>query len=202
MFKFIEGIEIAQLKILKHEGKIEYVYYKSSEGINKRRILGFEVLEDEEGVLLQLSATKVLCSKFSIDWEETAKLIKEDKMEKIEVRSWEDLERYVICKDVAITEKKEQRRYYRGCVFKVNSLENCVKIFNSLGGNFKYIEIEVIDTLEKWEIFQERIALGNVYYDRTQKNFIILSDKNHFSTGIRDIEEEYNVDLKILKEKK
>ena len=121
-------------------------------------------------------------------------------MEKTIVKSWEDLEKYIIHKD--------EYRYtlcwnFIDIEIRKTDLESAVKILNALGKKLEYKEIEVIDTLEKWEEFQYILAKKSIYYNRVSKIFFrIEEDKCIEGYGIERIEEKYNINLKILEVKK
>ena len=130
------------------------------------------------------------------------------KKDKIIVRNWVDLNRYV--RGDKLNQNYELKFNNVLLTFVFLDLEKAVKVLNVLGGNFEYVEVEVIDTLEKWEEFQEKICRFSYVYDRVLGVFIEMradNDDGNFvdiidgDVTVKKIEEKYNVDLKILKEK-
>ena len=123
-----------------------------------------------------------------------------NKTETIVVKDWDDLDSYII--------NGSEYRYtlsWNLIDFEIpkTDLKNAVKILNALGQTLEYKEIEVIDTLEKWEEFQTSISKNKcLYYNRAAKDFFEL----HFDVekieyfSIEFIEETHDVELKILKE--
>ena len=86
-----------------------------------------------------------------------------------------------------------------------------------VGTNKKYYYIEtgeifepvvIIDTLKKWEWFQEKISKDALFYDRNNKGFINLKKNDEDmlievideNLSLNYIEKLLNVDLKILKQ--
>lgn len=125
--------------------------------------------------------------------------------EKIVIREWKDLGdclRLNLGTIISVKYSDVDMSFLGG------QLEKAVKVLNSLGGNFEYKPVEVIDTLEKWEKFQEKICRFSYVYDRVLGVFIEMradNDNESFvdiidgDVTVKKIEEKYNVDLKILK---
>ena len=120
-------------------------------------------------------------------------------MEKIIVRGLRELRKYR-------AGKVSDFLNYNGLIILAScKVELIVKAFNSVGGNFEYKPVEVIDTLKKWEEFQKMISSDGILYDRDNNDFVdISSDKTEsgdwYQIQTEKIESKYNVDLQILKE--
>ena len=217
MYKFTKDKEMKELKELFEKGMINK--FKSSENIwhnielfDTKQIFVDDTRKIVDVVNVVISGFWCFNSK-AINWEETAKLVKsdvdkEEKMEKILVRSWEDL------KNVKGKMEVEQKGDFMNVCYYLfslktfkskNGLEKMIKALNALGGNFEYQEVEVIDTYEKWEEFQKDINKEGLIYSRESKVFVkvkilsmgyITSSKHQ---TIEEIEKQFNVDLQILR---
>ena len=80
------------------------------------------------------------------------------------------------------------------------NLKEGIKVFNkNFNENFEYQEVEVIDSSEKWEKFQEKLSSLDWYFNRIKRNFFtVYKDKVNKSCDIEEIEKEFNVDLQII----
>jgi len=120
-----------------------------------------------------------------------------NKTETIVVKDWDDLDSYII--------SGSEHRYILSwnlidIEIRKTDLESAVKILNALGQTLEYKEIEVIDTLEKWEEFQCKICKSSYFYDRNFHEFMEIREGERKNVSIEEVEQKYNVDLKILKE--
>lgn len=211
MFEFTKGNEMEDLKSLFNRGLTDSVVMNF-----KSKVLKIRKFNNREYYNEWVLTSDGWYSCNSIKWEETAKLVKEDKP-KMSVISLTENGGYIPEGDkmekIIVRGLKELRKYragktsdfltYNGLVILAScDVEKIVKAFNSVGGNFEYKPIEVIDTLEKWERFQEVICRKDcLYYNRVSRDFFeshaVIENIEVFS--IKCIEERYRVDLQILK---
>ena len=204
MYKFTPGKEMEELKELFEKGMIEGVITK--EGLMYPSFSVEFSHNDILGKILVLSS--VLINLKNIDWEETAKLVKEEKMEKVVINKFENLEANVgnvICGfwDVNGT----YCVHTAGVIFNAADIEEAVKILNALGGNFEYQEVEVIDSYEKFHNFLKRLYSyvdDRFFYtfNYEDKNFLQFGCTHHNllkTFKIQEIEKQFNVDLQILR---
>ena len=228
MYVFTKGHEMEELKELFEKGRILNFIVTDKLAKNKNR--NIEKFSDRFPVCM----VGYSYDREHIDWEETAKLVKsdvdvigerlingmceaamkcsikvsdfnkEEKMEKVVVRSWEELSKNVYI-DVASENKILKYLSYKNkrFFFYEDQIKIALDILNALGGNFEYQEVEVIDSYEKWEEFQEKLSENAIFYDRSEKNFISLDTSGINLRGIiktEEIEKQFNVDLQILKD--
>ena len=136
--------------------------------------------------------------------------------DKIIIKTWDDLIKLKI-DDYYCYSKTEEKNIFITILFsdyniqvnpRFGDIKKIIDTLNALGGNFEYKPIEIIDTLEKWEEFQLEICKSSYYYDRTFGEFVELradydddrvEEVIRNDINIKEIEQKYNVDLKILK---
>lgn len=206
MYKFTPGKEMEELyRFWLNDMILEVV------GINPGEIEEFIFIPGDMFVKLKNGDVCYCCD---IDWKKTAKLVKEDNMEKFVVRNWEDMLTKKVWKingysNYNCIKSKERKDSYtirfKGKMFNVyeTHIKTAIEILNALGGNFEYKEAEVIDTYEKWEEFQYKLSKENIYYDRSEKEFMCFDDRMNLiceDCSCEHIEQKYNVDLQILKQ--
>ena len=185
-----------KLEKLYFDNKVEFIFNIKDEKVHLSEVFGRDTITS-----FNLYDCNVLFGE-PIDWEKTLELVKDDKMEKVIVRSWEDLKvdgEFIHCINSEFCEKP--RIYLKELYFQTNKLEDAVKVLNALGGNFEYKQVEVIDSLEKWEEFQKIVSKEVIFYNRIDKKFQefdYMQLSNTYST--KEIEQKCNVYLKILKE--
>ena len=197
MYKFTPGKEMEELKELFEKGRIEKVHLKKwcSEGkINKF------VFDNFIKNKLHVFAGGVFSSRTQIHWEKTAKLVKEEKMEKVLVKSWEDLSDIsgLICTQALEKENLMFIDYKnKSMLLYKDQLISGVDILNALGGNFEYQVVEVIDSYERLFEFMGKNELTYRHWnDRFYKYNGLEKTKIFY---VEEIEKHFNVDLQILR---
>ena len=137
-------------------------------------------------------------------------------MEKAIIRKWEDFKELKISNYFSYVKKEDENEFIRilfnNYNIKVNpkygDIRKIIQALNSLGGNFEYKEVEVIDTYKKLHKFNERVARLNnegLYYlldpdARYYRKFCNFENECKGIYNYEEIEEMFNVELKILKE--
>ena len=121
---------------------------------------------------------------------------KEEKVEKIVVRGWEDLDKYV---KVNLGVMRTFRLSDVEFTVLGGQIEKAVKILNVLGGNFEYKKVDVIDNYDKFREFLDKSKLA-MWAEEGKFWFSESTDKAECKDYTVDsLQYEFNVDLKILK---
>ena len=197
MFKFTKGKEIEELENLLKYKRIDSVYLAGFISLVKFRYI--------DGEFFHSSYDRY--PLYSIIWESTRALVKEqkeEKMERIVVRGWEDLGEYAT--DSKYAGHKELYFGNENIIINNAYLKLATALLNKSGGNFEYKPVEVIDTYEKFHSFLEKMYSkvdDRIFYTLNYecKNFLKFgaTHQNFLkSCSVEEIEEKYNVKLKIL----
>lgn len=122
--------------------------------------------------------------------------IKEEKMEKIVVRSWKDFDNYRVVegKSGAVVSVSFKQIFLETNKTRIGE---AVKMFNAIGGNFEYKPVEVIDTFPKFRKFLNGVKIAYRPSEINEFYSIILNEFFNKET----LEKMFDVDLKILEYK-
>ena len=126
------------------------------------------------------------------------KLIKEDKMEKIIVKTINDLKGFEYCN---FTNKETFESHGITISYPYGSakvdLEKLIEILNSLGGNYEYYSTKEINTMKDLKLFLIKTNLSLRIMG--EETILFEETDSYIYKYINEIEEEYNVKLNILK---
>ena len=118
-------------------------------------------------------------------------------MDKTIVKNWDDLSVYIISGNQYGYTINWNLIYID---IPKTELGVAVRILDALGCNLECEKTIVIDTLEKWEEFQCKICKSSYLYDRNFHEFMEIREDERKNVSIKEVEQKYNVELKILKE--